>query len=359
MLKNIGLILLVVMLAALAGCSTAQPTTTTSATTAAPSVGATPVPAAVTNTAPPSTTASAASVAPVTSTPPTTPKALVSIKVGSLPRIYDIIAFAAQQEHLFEKHGVNAEIISFRSETEKDNAMFAGQLDGVIEGTFGAINLNKNEETSKLVGHNLMPRMFELVVTPASGITEASQLKGKDVATSTGTIMEFAVDNLLATKGVAMKDVNIINVPSMPLRLEMLTQGKIAAALFTSPLSDQAVAAGDIKLIDDSQVQYGGPGLIFSTEALKNKSEAINGFIQAWQEAVRMLNANPEKYRQLIIATAKVPDVLAASYKIPVFPELRLPSQAEVDKINNWMITQGWIKQAVQYEKAIESKYLK
>jgi NitT/TauT family transport system substrate-binding protein len=283
----------------------------------------------------------------------------VSIRIGSLPRIYDIIAFVAKQEGLFDKNHVSVEILSFRSEVEKDNAMLAGDLDGVIEGTYGAINLNKNEETSKLVGHNLMAHMFDLVVSASSGITQPSQLKGKDIATSTGTIMEYALDQILASGGVNSQDVNFINVPNMPLRLEMLNQGKIAAALFTSPLSDQAVASGNILLLDDTKELLGGPGLIFSSAALKNKSEGISGFIQAWQEAVQMINANPEKYRNIIIQTVKVPDSLAATYKIPVFPLLRLPTQAEYARINDWMLKKGMIAQNVPYEKAIESKFLK
>jgi len=352
MLKKLFLLLTAALLFVLTGCNGTTSVTTTSGTTSTTTAASqTPV-----TTASQSTTISIAST---TTTPATSGKELISIKVGSLPRIYDIIAFVAKQENLYEKYGVNAEIVSFRSETEKDNAMLAGQLDGVIEGTFGAINLNKNEQTCQMVGHSVMSRMFELVVTQSSGITEASQLKGKDIATSTGTIMEYALDRLLASKGVDSKDVNLVNVPNMPLRLEMLTQGKLAAALFTSPLSDQAAATGNIILINDQDEQYGGPGLIFSLKALAEKPQGISGFISAWQEAVRMINADPEKYRSFIVTSAKVPESLAASYVIPVFPELGLPTQEEYDTINNWMLDHGFITQPVPFERAIQTQFLK
>ena len=341
MLKKIGLAILVCLVIIITACSSA-PTSSDSPVTSVPAVS----------------TSALATTTTVTSTAiPIGPN--VQIRIGSLPRIYDIIAFVAKQEGLFEKNHVSVEILSFRSEVEKDNAMLAGDLDGVIEGTFGSINLNKNEETSKLVGHNLMPHMFDLVVSGSGGITQPEQLKGKDIATSTGTIMEYALDQILATGGIDSKDVNFVNVPNMPLRLEMLSQGKIAAALFTSPLSDQAVASGNILLLDDTKELLGGPGLIFSTTALQKKSDGISGFIQAWQEAVQMINANPEKYRAIIVSTAKVPESLAAGYKIPLFPQLRLPTQAEFAKINDWMLKKGMISQAVPYEKAIEVKFLK
>jgi NitT/TauT family transport system substrate-binding protein len=352
MLKKIALLLLVGILVFLAGCSNS---------TTSPAPNTTPTTRVVTATALTTTTktTTATATTTITSTTTSVAKEPVSIKVGSLPRIYDIIAFVAKQENLYEKYGVKAEIVSFRSETEKDNAMLAGQLDGVIEGTFGAINLNKNEQTCQLVGHNFMTRMFELVVSSTSGITDASQLKGKDIATSTGTIMEYALDRLLASKGVDSKDVNMVNVSNMPLRLEMLTQGKVAAALFTSPLSDQAAASGNIILISDNQEQFGGPGLIFSLAALKAKPEGIAGFISAWQEAVRLINADPEKYRDLIVSAAKVPESLTATYKIPVFPELKIPEKSNYDKINSWMVGHGMITQPVPYEKAINTSFIK
>jgi NitT/TauT family transport system substrate-binding protein len=290
--------------------------------------------------------------------PPSAPQN-VKIRVGSLPRIFDIIVYAAQQEGIFQKHQLTVEIVSFRSQVEKDTAFLAGELDGNIEGTYAAINMNKERETSKLVGHGLMPHMFELIVSPSSGITSPVQLKGKEVATSTGTTMEYALDAMLAGAGISGKDVKYVNVPNMPLRLEMLAQGKLPAAIFTSPLSDQAVADGNILLLDDTRQLLGGPGLIFSTDALKNKSDGVSRFVQSWQEAVRMINADPEKYRSLLVSTAKVSDSLARSIKIPVFPELKFPSKDEVAMIVNWMKSREMITQDVPYEKIIEMKYLK
>jgi NitT/TauT family transport system substrate-binding protein len=346
MLKKTCLIILLVVTFVLAGCSSQ---TTTAQTTSSS--------AQVSSTTAASTTATSTSVV----TPSSTTSAAVtySLKIGSLPRIYDIIAYAAEQEGIYKAHGLSVEVVSFRSEVEKDNAMLTGNLDGVIEGSYGAVNLNKDQETSKLVGHSLMSRMFNVIVSPASGITTPAGLKGKEIATSTGTIMDYALDNLLVAQGLSIKDVTLTNVPNMPLRLEMMSQGKIPAALFTSPLSDQAVANGNILLLDDSKNLLGGPGLIFSTQALKDKPEAIQRYIDSWQEAVKAINANPEKFRSLIVTGAKVPDAIAATYQIPVFPQLGLPSEADLNKIIIWMKAQGLVTQDVPYNKAIDTKYIK
>ena len=282
----------------------------------------------------------------------------LSLRIGSLPRVYDIIPYVAQQEGIFQKYNLTVEIISFRSEVEKDTVMITGDLDGVIEGTFGAVNLNKDVETSKIVGHSFMPYMFNVIASKSSGITDPVMLEGKEVATSVGTIMEYALDNLLTAAGVDSTKVILSNVTNMSLRLEMLNQGKLTAGIFTSPLSDQAVLSGNILLLDDTNQMQGGPGLIFSMKALENKSENIDRFVRAWQEAVRTINADPDKYRSLLISTAKVPDAVASSMEMPVFPELRLPSQDEVDKITDWMKKKGILTQDILYSKIVETKFL-
>lgn len=167
----------------------------------------------------------------------TQPTERTNLKIGSLPRIFDVIAYAAKQEGLFEKQKINVEIVSFRSTVEMNSALLAGQLDGIIQDVFEVVNINKEGEKVKNVGWSTMPRMFEIVVSPViSNIVGPADLKGKEIATGTGTIMDYALDRLLTAEGVDPKSITKVNVPSMPLRLETLTQGKVPAAILTPPL---------------------------------------------------------------------------------------------------------------------------
>jgi NitT/TauT family transport system substrate-binding protein len=297
-----------------------------------------------------------ASVPPGGITLPSEPPAL---KIGSLPRIFDLVLYAAQQDGVFQKNNVKVEIVPFRSVVERNTAFLAGQLDGFDDSIYEAVNMNKDALNCLVVGHNLMPNMFVIVVSPSSGITVPAQLKGKDIATSTATIMEYGLDELLASQGISSQEVNYVNVPNMPLRLEMMAQGKLAAAILTPPLSDQAIASGDKRILDDSQKLLAGPGLMFSTTALKTKSEGIARFIRSWQDSVKMINSNPDQYRALLVSTAGVPETMAASYKVPNFPALRLPTQDELSVLVKWMRAKKMLTQDVPYDKVVETKYLK
>jgi NitT/TauT family transport system substrate-binding protein len=304
-------------------------------------------------------TGSSPSLAPTiqssSSQPVSTP---ISLKIGSLPRIFDLVLYAAKQDGVFQKNNLQVEIIPFRSVLERNTAFLAGQIDGFVDSIYEAINLNKDQENCRVIGHNLMPDMFEIVVTPASGITSLAQLKGKDIATSTATIMEYALDKLLAFQGVSSQDVQYVNVPNMPLRLEMMAQGKIPAAIMTPPLSALAIASGNKLLLDDTQQQLAGPGLIFSLESLKSKSVGVAAFVHTWQETVKIINSNPDSYRKLLISTAQVPEALAQTYRVPAFPEVRAPSNEELNMLIKWMQSKKMLSVDIPYDKIVTTQYL-
>ena len=283
-----------------------------------------------------------------------------SLKIGSLPRIFDLIAYAAQQEGLFEKQDVMVEIVPFRSTTEMNSALLAGELDGIIQGVFEAVNLNKERETAKLIGWGIMPKIFEIVASPESNITCAADLKDKEIATGIGTIMDYALDRLLMAEGLDSEDIVKVNVPIMPLRLEILSQGKVSAAVLTSPLSDVAVLNGGRVILDDARQPFGGPGLIFSTDALRDKSDVINRCTQAWQQAVELINAEPEKYHSLLIEVASVPEAVAERLEVPTFSKLQLlPIKAEVDSVVRWMIGKELMSEPLTYEEIVDTAYLR
>lgn len=287
------------------------------------------------------------------------PAEKVGLKIGSLPRLIDLVAYVAQQEGLFEKQGVRVEIVSFRSTAEMNTALLAGELDGIIQDVFEAVNMNKDKETVKIVGRNDMPGMFQVLVPPGSPITNPAQLKGKEIATAVGTIIDYGLDEILKREGIAGKDVNKVNVPNMPLRLEMLDQGKVPVAIFTPPLSDVGVLNGDRVILDDGKLPFVGPGLIFSANALKNKSDAIRLSVQAWQEAVDMVNANPGKYRALLIEVSRVPESVSKNLSVPAFPKLRSPTDAEVKSIVDWMTEKGLMSKPFTLKDVSETVFLK
>ena len=198
--------------------------------------------------------------------------------------------------------------------------------------------------------------MFEVVAAKESGITSVADLKTREVAVATSTIMDYALDQLLMVNGLTSDDIVKVNIPVMPLRLEALNQGKVASAILTPPLSDLAAVKGGRIIINDIKEPFAGPGLVFSLEALKNKSDATGKFIQAWQEAVELINSNPKKYQEVLNDVALVPEVV--KLEVPTFPKLEIPKETAVKSVVNWFSDKGLLTEPIDYKEIVETKYL-
>ena len=289
----------------------------------------------------------------------TAPTNKTSLKIGAIPLLINLPAHVAQQEGLFEQQSLTVEIVQFRSTAEQETALLTGDVDGIFQHIYTAIMLNKDGETAQLVGAGVMPGMYKVIASKESGITKAADLKGKEVALATNTSVDYALDQLLPLKGLGSNDITKVNVPSMPLRLEMLTQGKVPAAIISPPLSDVAILAGGVEIVDDMAKPLAGPGVIFSKSVIKNKSDAILRFIDAWQQAVESINANPEKYRSLLVEIARVPESVSESMPVPEFPELQLPAKEEVSSVIDWMIAKGLMSNQLEYMQVVNTKFVK
>jgi len=98
-------------------------------------------------------------------------------------------------------------------------------------------------------------------------------MKGKDIAISTNTIIEYATDKILEKYGLSPDDVNKVAVPQIPARLEMLQSGKIDAATLPDPLATVAMKNG-AKVIESTDRLGINPGvLLFSDQALEQKEK--------------------------------------------------------------------------------------
>ena len=69
-----------------------------------------------------------------------------------------------------------------------------------------------------------------------------------------------------------------------------------------------------------------------------------------------MINANPGKYQGLLNEVAFVPE--SVNLSVPAFPQLGLPTKAQVETVVNWFMDNGLTDKPVAYEEVVDTKYL-
>lgn len=286
-------------------------------------------------------------------------KSLPPLKVGSLSMMTMLPLFVAQQEGLFEAQGVNVEIVPFAAVLDRDTALHAGQLDCIVDDIFSGILLNKDTETIKVVAVSpVQSAMFSIIASKDSQISTAADLTNVEVAVSLNTIIDYVTEKLLLAGGVQPVDIKKTSIPSMPLRLETMNQGKIQAGTFSRPLSDAAVLNGNRIICDDSRQSLLTSSIMFSASTLKSRPEDVKKFLKAWAQAARNISANQKNYSSLLIKVANISSAVAAKIEVPKFSVLRNPTQDEFLSKADWMLEKGLIAKKIGYQSVVSSEYL-
>lgn len=280
----------------------------------------------------------------------------VSVKFGVLPIEDTFPIYVAKEESLFAKHGLNVEVSNFQSAMERDSALTAGEVDGVITDPLAVILQRNSGYDFKIVsiGLGMEPEggVFAILSSPQSNITSVKDLEGEKVAISSNTIIEYVTDRMTAKEGIEVqKEV----IKSIPLRLQMLMNNNIPAATLPEPLASLAEHQGANLIISDAEMNesISQTVIVFDQEFIDEHPGAVDKFLQAYGEAVEKINSHPDKYRDLFIETARVPDPLTETYRIPHYPQPQTYPQDFYQEVNEWAEKEGLIKEEIPYSEAV------
>jgi len=276
-----------------------------------------------------------------------------SIRIGILPDVDSLPFMLADSQNLFEKLGVTVELIKFQSPVERDAAFQAGRLDGMVGDTLGALFLEQaGFDISILSTTN---GRYGLAASPQGDVTSLTQLSDKAIGVSSNTIIEYLADSLAVSAGVGQEAVKLVAIPKIPVRMELLLNGQIPAACLPEPLYSLVIAKG-AKPLGDSTSLSDAPGvMIFSSAfAQRNRSDLTKVFKAYW-EAAQLINANPDDYRAFLVDQAGFPQSLGPIFSFVTYTKPHVPSEAQIQKVVDWMNKRKLLDSVPTYEDLVES----
>jgi NitT/TauT family transport system substrate-binding protein len=200
---------------------------------------------------------------------------------------------------------------------------------------------------------------FYILAAPHT-IANVGDLKGKTIAVSQNTIIDFLADQMLTLKGVNPDQVQKVYVPNMPLRVQMLLQKQVAAALLPDPLASEAIYQGASVLVDKSKlpVNLSQSVLLFRDDAIKTKPDAIKGYLQAYAQAEQEVDQNPDRYRQLFYDKVDVPKEVQGLVPVPSFSPEQLPSRDNVQLVLDWMNKKKLLTKSLGYDDLVSGEFI-
>ncbi len=302
---------------------------------------------------------SVSSCAPVPTAKPEEPK----LKLALIPVLDTIPVYIALQNGYFSAQGIEVEVVPVKSPQERDVLLQTGQVDGVLTDLQGVGLLNKDSVKVKAVYTSRRPfpdaPLFRILASPKSNIATPGDLKGVPIGISNNTIIEYLTDRILTSEGLTADEIAKIEVGAITVRFEQLMNGNIQAAVLPDPLAQGAIAAGARLVVDDTKyTSLSQSVLVFQTSTLQSKPQTVRKYLSAWEQAVKEVNANPEKYRAVLMEQGRVPESIRDSYQMPPFPERGVPSEGEVADVIAWLKAKGLISRDIPYADMVDASFL-
>lgn len=281
----------------------------------------------------------------------------VQIRFGILPVIDTLPLQVAVQEGYFAEQGLDVELVPFTSALERDTAMQAGQIDGYFGDLIATCLLVQSgvDMHIALVSWHTMPGwpMFGVVTSPANATKSAADLKGARVGLSQSTIMEFLLDRMEARNGLGQGYFERMEVKKIPIRLQMLLSDQLDAAILPEPLVSLATFKGGAQVFTDEDLDIPVTVLCLASRYFNEDGKDYRKFIAAYSKAVQAIEQNPEDYRELMAQVCRIPPPLVPNFPMYPYPDPSLPTQADLEDVQNWMLGRGMLKESIAYKRLV------
>lgn len=287
----------------------------------------------------------------------------VTIKIAALPVLDTLPMYVAESEGLFTKRNLEVEFVPAGSAPKRDELITSGQADGMINEVVSTVFYNREETRVQIVRYARTATpdspIFRILSSGASEITNLEQLKGVEIGVSQGTVIEYLTDRLLQAEGFSPEEIQVIAVPDIGQRMALLGSGELSAAMLPDPLASLVVQQGANLVVEDSShPEYSHSVYAFRLEFIQQNPQAVGDFLAAIEEAVALINANPENYSQVLTDQKLVPEPLVGIFSVPQFVTAGVPTQAQWDDVVSWIAEKGLEVGAATYANSINPDFL-
>jgi len=226
--------------------------------------------------------------------------------------------------------------VRFKGAMERGAALQSGNLDGAISDLLAVIFARSGGFAVHAVSYT--DGNYNLVAGGNSGIAASADLRGKEIAISRNTIIEYVTDEILVVNGIEEEDVSKVVIPQIPVRLEMLQSGNLAAAVLPEPMASVAVASGSRYVTGSGELGINPGVIVFSDTSIQEKEASIRAMYRAYNKAVNYLNNTPRtEYIDLVMEKSGFPAPARDALELKPYRSAGMPAQKDVEEAVHWV----------------------
>lgn len=247
-------------------------------------------------------------------------KPLKKVRVG-VPSVgvANIIIFIAKEGKLYEKHGLDAEVITVNGSGIGSKALISGGIDIIPIATPTVIAANLAGADMAILAHTMPGVIHAMMVKPE--IKRVEDLKGKRIGVSSlGSLTDFLVRTIARKKGLNPdRDLTLVVMGGDSERLTALRAGAVDASAMSHPGYGRARRMG-FQMLWDSAKEIDYPWMEVTTrrETIRKDRELVTNYLKAHLEGIALFKKDPEFSKKVIKKTLRMDedDLVAEAYEI-------------------------------------------
>ena len=280
------------------------------------------------------------------------------LRIGMMSS-YDVIPYVMINElGLSEQYQLDLQLEVFTSAKDRDAALLAGELDGVLTDYIGVCMYQNADFDVRITG--ITDGDYVLVAGKNSGIASINDIAGRSIAISQNTLIDYTLDKILEKNSMESDAVVKEIVPRIPDRVELLRNDQIDLGLLPEPFASIALNDGAVYLGSANDINLYPAVSAFAKEFLDNKSEAVKNLYKAYNEAVEYLNKTDiSNYEDTVIKTVGYPDEMKGQITIEPFRTSELPPMEDVVSAINWASNKELCSPDLTYDNLVFDVYSK
>lgn len=255
-------------------------------------------------------------------------KSLKKIRVG-VPSVSmgNIIIFVTKEAKLFEKHGLDAEVITMNGSGIASKALISGNIEISPIATPTVINANLAGSDMAILAHTMPGVIHALMVKP--DIKRPEDLKGKKIAVSTlGSLTDFLVRYIARQKGLNPdRDVTLITTGGDAERIVALKSGVVDGAAMSHPGYGRAQRMG-FSMLWDSAKEVNYPWMEITTRRATVKSDraTVMSYMRAHLEGIALFKRDREFSKRVMKKVLRLDDEELLNESYGIFSKAFIPA---------------------------------
>jgi NitT/TauT family transport system substrate-binding protein len=229
------------------------------------------------------------------------------------------IPYIAKDAKLFEKNGLDVELVLLRGSGQTSQAMVAGSLFASSVALPAVMLADLNGADLVNVAHGIAVQGSKLMVKPE--IRKIEDLKGKKIGISSlGSAGDLLFGYVLRKYGIdTQRDVFWLAVGNTGERLQALLNGAVDAADLTYPADAQAERRGFRPLLDArKEIVYPTASVVTRRKTIREDRDTVMRVVRSYVEGIAYLKGN-KIFAQKVLAKyfrTNDPEYLEGAYAI-------------------------------------------